>query len=235
VLRLRLATLIVLTALVAGCGLSGPSSPASGQVSTAPGAVTPVPSTTGSAPPASGEPGASASGSTDAPSDTPIPVDSPTPGDSTGPSPEPSASGPVGAADACSGTQGNRDFFASVSIAVSWPVLCGVLPAGWYLSNGSYRLANGGKVLVSYLGPGGATLALSEGAFCADGSGCVPAGTDAGGASLGAYAGTLVQLDAGGYAIVVDRGANPSWLMETHGLDEATTVALGAALYEIAG
>ncbi len=140
----------------------------------------------------------------------------------------------MGAADACTGSQANHDFLVSVSVAVQWPVLCAVLPKGWYMS-GSYRLANGGKMLVDYLGPGGATLALSEGAFCEDGSGCVPSGTDAGDASLGSSAGTLVELDNEGYAIVVDRGANPSWLLEAHGLDRATTIALGAALIEVAG
>ena len=40
----------------------------------------------------------------------------------------------------------------------------------------------------------------------------MPAGTDAGDAPFGDQTGTLVVLDDGGYAIVVDRGAHPSWL-----------------------
>ncbi len=116
---------------------------------------------------------------------------------------------------------------------MDWTVLCASLPKGWYVSAGSYRLANGGKLVIGYKGPGGATLALSEGAFCTDDSGCVPAGTDGEDVPLGPLAGTLVRLDAGGFAIVVDRGSNPSWLLQSHGLDEATTLALGAALVEV--
>jgi hypothetical protein len=46
--------------------------------------------------------------------------------------------------------------------------------------------------------------------------------------------GTLVGLDDGGWAVVVDRGASISWLLVTHGLDQATTLSLAAALYEVA-
>jgi hypothetical protein len=108
-----------------------------------------------------------------------------------------------------------------------------VLPKGWFVSQGSYRLASGGKLLMGYKGPGGATISLSEGGFCTTPDGCVPAGTDIGSAALGPLAGTLVGLDGGGFAIVSGRGANPSWLMTTAGLDQATTVSLGAALAEV--
>ncbi len=50
---------------------------------------------------------------------------------------------------------------------------------------------------------------------------------------MGPLTGTLVRLDAGGFAIVVDRGSNPSWLLQSNGLDEATTLAIGAALVEV--
>lgn len=144
---------------------------------------------------------------------------------------DPSASpdGSAGAAATCSGNDDNRTFYGGVAVAVDWTVLCAVLPKGWYVSAGYYRLANGGRLVIGYKGPGGATLNLSEGAFCADDSGCVPAGTDGGDVPLGPMKGTLVRLDDGGFGIVVDRGLNPSWLLVTHGLDEATTLALGAA------
>jgi hypothetical protein len=126
-------------------------------------------------------------------------------------------------------------FWPGIAKSVSWDVYCAVLPKGWVVSGGSYRLANGGKLLVSYKGPGGASLTLSEGSFCADGSGCVPSGSDAGDAAFGAMGGTLVATDAGGYAIVVARGDTPSWLLVTSGLDQATTVSLGAALARVSG
>ena len=167
------------------------------------------------------------------PAESGSPAATETPTASPGASVEPSPSVPSTAADACTGNQANRAFFVSVTAAVGWPVLCAVLPKGWFMS-GSYRLANGGKLLTSYKGPAGATLALSEGAFCQDASGCVPSGTDAGDAPLGSMAGTFVQLDSGDFAIVVDRGAALSWLLVTHGLDETMTKALGAALVQIA-
>ena len=113
---------------------------------------------------------------------------------------------------------------------MSWDVYCAVLPKGWTVSSGTYRLANGGKLIISYKGPAGATLTLSEGSFCTDGSGCVPSGSEAGDASFGSMGGTLVATDAGGFAIVASRGETPSWLMVTGGLDQATTTSLGAAL-----
>ena len=227
--RSRLALLLGVAILVAACGTSGPTDSVNGQPTAAPATGTTEPATT--------EPGASPSlaPQTSEPTASETPTETATPGESTAPSSGPSASGASSAADACTGSQANRDFFAAAAAAVDWSVLCGALPEGWFLSTGSYRLANGGKLDVSYSGPAGATLALSEGAFCADGSGCVPSGTDAGDAQLGSMAGTLVQLDGGGFAIVVDRGATPSWLLVTSGLDQATTVAFGAALAQVGG
>lgn len=154
------------------------------------------------------------------------------PGESAASSASPGATdGPAGA---CSGNDANREFYASVAFRVDWTVLCAVLPKGWYVSSGSYRLANGGKLVIGYKGPAGATIDLSEGAFCADASGCVPSGVDGGDVPLGPMTGTLVRITAGGDAIVVDRGLNPSWQLVTHGLDEATSLAFGAALTVVA-
>ena len=175
--------------------------------------------------PATGEPVASP---TDAPaSEEPAVTPTPEPSGSAGASESP------GIAGACSGSDGNRAFFESVARAVHWTVLCAVLPKGWFVSAGTYRLANGGKVVISYKGPGGATLTLSEGAFCAAADGCIGPGSELGDAALGPMAGTLVGLDSGDFAIVVDRGANPAWLLAAGGLDQAATSALGAALVAI--
>lgn len=117
--------------------------------------------------------------------------------------------------------------------AVDWPVLCAVLPKGWFVAQGSYRLANGGKLLMSYKGPSGARIALTEGAYClSDAHTCTPSGTDLGPAMLGPLAGTLFET-ADGFAIVVAPGENPGWLMTTKGLDQATATSRGAALAEV--
>ena len=137
-----------------------------------------------------------------------------------------------GAAATCTGSDDNRTFFEGIAGKADWPVLCGVLPSGWFVSQGSYRLASGGKLLVSYKGPGGATIALSQGAFCASADGCVPDGSTVGAAALGPLDGTLYQT-ADGFAIIAAPGENPSWLMTTKGLDQASTVAFAASLAEV--
>ena len=142
------------------------------------------------------------------------------------------ASGEPGAAATCTGSDDNRAFFEGIARAADWPVLCGVLPAGWFVSQGSYRLANGGKLLISYKGPGGATIALSQGAFCGDDDGCVPDGSELGGAALGPLEATLYET-ADGFGIIAAPAENPSWLMTTEGLDRESAVSLAAALAEV--
>jgi hypothetical protein len=230
-LRPRLATVLVLAALVAACGGADPRD----DVTVSPTAATPSGDPTGgqSIAPESDAPGSDAP-ATEPPAETEPPLETAPPEDTPEPTDEATAP-PAGSADACTGSEDNRKFFADVAAAVDWPVLCAALPKGWFVATGSYRLANGGKLVISYKGPGGATLALSEGAFCASTDGCVPAGTDAGGATLDGLDATLVELDGGGFAIVADRGAALSWLLEVHGVDEAATRSIGAALVVVEG
>jgi hypothetical protein len=233
----RLVALAVLTAsLAAGCGSSEPS-PAVTSGGTA------SPSIVASGAPTSSSPDASEAAPTPAPSELPLvteppsesPAESEPPQSSTAPEPTDSSPPGPGAADACTvSNDANREFLVRVSQAVDWTALCAVLPKHWLLLNGSYHLAHGGEVIIDYGGPGGATLNLQQGGFCSDPGGCVPAGTDQGDAALGPLAGTLVALDDGGFAIVVDRAASPSWLMVVHGVDQATAVSLGAAMVPVA-
>jgi hypothetical protein len=234
--RRSLLALVLLVVAVAACANGGPVS----ETSSGPGA----PGTAGAAGGvATGAPAGSASPVT---TDRPTPTDQPVPSHSAAPTDRPAKTGQpggtpaastgAGVADACTGSGDNRAFLVRVAGAVDWTVLCAVLPARWFMSAGSYRLANGGKLLLGYKGPGGATLALSEGAFCTGSDaadGCVSRGTEAGDAALGPLDGTLVRLADGGFTIVVDRGSNPSWLLETQGLDEATTVSLARAVVRV--
>ncbi len=225
VTRHRVVALLAVALLVAACtdATSTGTPAASAQAPTAPA----TPSGQSSAPVASAGPEAT------------TPAESATPSGSTEPTPsiEPTASASTGpgAADACTGSAENRRFFAGFASAVAWPVYCAVLPAGWFVDSGKSHLAGGGWLMIGYKSPGGARLALSEGAFCTDAAGCVPAGSDTGDSAFGTQAGTLVRLDGGGFAIVAARGKTPSWLLVTHGLDEATTVQLGAALATVGG
>ena len=182
--------------------------------------------------PPSEEPGASG-----APSPGEVPSGPPPsePGSVPSGEPSPPASvGPAGSAEACSGSEGNRGFFADAAARMDWDVYCPVLPAGWFVDVGTYRLAGGGRLEIGYKGPGGARFEFREGAFCGDPSGCVPSGTEIGEAAFGDRTGTLIATDDGGFALVVDRGQPISWMAIDRGLDEATFREFCAALRLVA-
>ncbi|MEX2182955.1 MAG: hypothetical protein WEC14_00765 [Chloroflexota bacterium] len=162
----------------------------------------------------------------------PPPTDDPTtPTESV----EPDPTDPTGAsADACTGTPANHDFYAAVADAVAWTVYCPVLPAGWFVDAGQYRLAGGGWLEIAYRGPAGARIELREGAFCA-GDDCAPEGTDLGAADFGDRSGSLLDLGAGRYAIVADAGASISWVMVASGLSEAAARSVGSAMVVVGG
>lgn len=140
-----------------------------------------------------------------------------------------------GSAAVCSGSDANRDFFASMAAAVDWTVYCPVLPDGWFVDDGQYRLAGGGWMEIGYAGPGDARILLREGAFCGDsGGGCAPTGRDAGDAAFGDRTGALLEGGDGAWSVVVARGATPSWLLTISGLDEAAARGIAAALVSVA-
>jgi hypothetical protein len=220
-IRASLLLVGLFVALLVGACLPSTASPSTTSSGSPPASASSsdtqaVPSSDASVEPASQEPQASD-----------VPVDS-----GGAPSAEPGASASAGAgpAAACSGTDKNREFFTAAAAAVKWTVDCAVLPSGWFVESGQYRGSGGGWVQIAYKGPGGARLELHEGAFCTTADGCVPAGTDSGNAAFDAATGTLVKLDSGGWAIVVDRGKAVSWLIVGTGLDQATFQRLAAAL-----
>jgi hypothetical protein len=228
---LRIASLALLVTLAAAaCGGGVPASDAAGEPDGAePTAMVSPAGSPPAAPPASDAP-ATTQPTPEATEDPSSPEEPETSDPPT--SSEEATDDVAGGADACSGSDENREFFESFASTVEWPVLCGVLPRGWYVSEGSYRLANGGRLVISYRGPAGASMTLSEGAFCTDGDDCIPDGTEVGGAALGPLAGTLYETPDG-FAISAAPGENPSWQLATHGLDRATATTLAAALAEV--
>ncbi|HEX5823822.1 MAG TPA: hypothetical protein VFY18_05105 [Candidatus Limnocylindrales bacterium] len=118
---------------------------------------------------------------------------------------------------------------------MNWSAYCAVLPAGWFVDTGRYRGSGGGWVEIAYNGPGGARLELQEGAFCPAADGCVSPGADAGDALFGDRTGTLVTLDGGGWAVVVDRGKPISWLAIGTGMDQATFRRIAGDLAIVGG
>jgi hypothetical protein len=185
-----------------------------------------------SAPASSAPPTAALSPSTiptTEPTATPAPIDSPT----SEPTPSGSTAAGDSAVDGCTGTDDNRSFFAKAAADLSWPVYCAALPARWFVSTGSYSRAGGGKLEISYQGPNGAKFELREGAFCTDGTGCVPEGSDAGTATFGDQAATLVHFEDGSVAAVVDRGERLSWLAIGAAMSDPAFQAIAASLIRL--
>jgi hypothetical protein len=207
--------------VLSGCGLGTPTS--------APTSSPPASLPPSSAPSASAvvEPSATASSEPTA-TDTGQPPSEPPASGSDEPSTSPSS-----AASVCSGAKDTPDFYASFAGSVSFPVYCAVLPAGWSLVSGTYRLANGGHIQINFRRKSdNATFELDEGSFCTDSTGCVPAGTASGSGPFGDLSGNLVQTSSG-FALVVAKGEKPSWLAIGNGLDQAAFLALTSALHAI--
>ncbi len=164
--RRAIAALAIVALLVAACG--GTATPSPGSTS----APTPAPSP--SAPTAEPTPSEEP---TEEPTQEATPTEEATPGEPTESpgeptkSPRPTAS--PAAAD-CTGSDDNRAFYAGVAADVAWDVYCPVLPAGWFVDTGAFRLSGGGTMEISYKGPGGQRLAIREGHYCAGQTGCVP-------------------------------------------------------------
>jgi hypothetical protein len=228
----RLVPLALLLAIAAaGCGSTSTAGPtAAPGASVAPGAsAVPEQAQGGSAAPESSAPVAPST-------DTPAPTAAPSAASSPIAEPSTRPSGDVGAA-ACSGSAENRDFFAAAAQAFTWDVYCAVLPDGWFVDTGSFRLADGGTLLVTYRGPGDTRIELQEGAYCTTGgSACSPRDHDLGTAPFGDRTGELVSLGPDvkdGFAIYVDPGAAPSWAITGTGMDRAAFEAIAAALHRV--
>jgi len=165
----------------------------------------------------------------------PVPSVDPSQVPSVEPSSEPSSESAVGPAAACTGNDDDRRFFADVAEAVDWTVYCPVLPAGWFVDKGQFRLAGGGSMEIAYRGPGGARFEVREGAFCSDGAAaCSPHDAVIGPAAFGDREGELGML-GDGLVLYVDPGAVPMWQATGSGLDEATFRAYGEALAIVGG
>jgi len=134
------------------------------------------------------------------------------------------------AAASCSGSADTKDFFAAIAEAVGWPVYCAVLPAGWSVEAGQYRLAEGGRMVIAYRTRTGGHLELREGRWCIAGaSACSPHDTILGSARFGNLTGQLETL-SDDLVLYVNPGQVASWTATGRGLDEATFRALCANL-----
>jgi len=216
-----LTLLVALALLVEACGNTATRTPAP------------------SAPPVTASPSGELA-PTDRPTDAPTAAPSgeatepPTEEPSVEPTETPAPSGTPGGAAACSGNDGNRDFFAAVAQAVPWDVYCPVLPAGWFVDAGEFRLAGGGKMEIAYKGPGGQRIEVREGTYCAGDDGCIPTGPDAGTASLGDRPARLVDVGGGAWLVVAE-GGDVNWEAKGTGMDGSVLAGFAAAFARVDG
>lgn len=174
--------------------------------------------------PSTSEPGGSGEPtSTDEPPATDEPTDTPA-------SDEPSSTAGSGPAAACAGNDDNRDFYAAVADAVEWTVYCPVLGPGWFVDAGTYRLAGGGWMEITYQGPDGATLELRAGSIC-EREDCEPGGSEAGDVAFGDRTGTMFVDDE--ISVVVDAGETPTWILTMRGVDADTVEAVAGDLVRV--
>lgn len=189
-----------------------------------------------SANPGTPGPGASSTASPVGSEDpTDLPSSSPGPGETGAASSAPQETGSPGTpAGACSGNDGNREFYLQAAVNMTWPVYCAVLPDGWFLESGSYRLADGGRLEATYRGPDDVYVGLVQGNVCngADVEACAPRDAVIGPAAFGDQEGELGRL-SNGLVLDVDRGANPSWRATGVGLSEEAFREIGAALLTV--
>jgi hypothetical protein len=213
------AIALALLALLALAACGGEGAP-SATPSDTPGTATPTAGPTGSSP--SADPG-----STEGPGPTEDPGASATPAPTRPPDPTPRPSGTAGPAAACTGSAENRAFYASVAEDVAWDVYCPVLPAGWFVDAGTFRLAAGGRLEIDYKGPAGARLAIRQGAYCRGAADCIPAGPDAGTASFGGRPARLIDAGDGRWLVVAE-GGDVNWEVLSSGLSRDVAVAFAA-------
>jgi hypothetical protein len=210
--------------LVAACGATPTPQPVTSG-SPSPSASSSAPSTQAPSARASGD--ASPTPSV-GPDGSLAPLGSETPLPTVSPSPRP------GSADACSGTAENRDFYAALAASVAWDVYCPVLPPGWFVDSGSYRLSNGGQLSITYRGPDGARLVVREGSYCAGLPDCAPSGTDAGSARFGERDARLLDLGDGSWLVVVaSAGGDVDWQATGSGMDGSALTGYAAAFARV--
>jgi hypothetical protein len=166
------------------------------------------------------------------PSPTVTATASPSPRAAATTQPTASATGGVSAAGtaaaSCTGSADTKDFFTAIAEAVGWPVYCAVLPAGWSVEAGQYRLADGGRMIIAYRTRTGGHLELLEGHWCTAGaSACSPHDAVVGPARFGDLTGQLETL-GDDLVVYASPGQAASWTATGQGLDAATFRSLCA-------
>jgi hypothetical protein len=132
----------------------------------------------------------------------------------------------------CTGEADGPGSFKAASMSATFDVYCAALPAGWHRESMSGDQQPATTVTVTYRGPNGETLTLSEGNLCSAGqSACATAGTSSGAAMFGDREGQLFEAPPGAdYALYVAPGQSPSWMATGKGMSLEAFKALTTAL-----
>lgn len=203
----------------AACGSSGPTTPIN--------VPSPVPTT-----PATATLGATSEATPSAtitPAPSPTSTASPTATPTATPTVAPSAS-PTSPAAFCTGSAKNQAFFVEAANKLKFNVYCARLGKGWSLVSGSFDSPKAGAWLtINYKGPGGATVVVSEGAFCLPPSSCVTAVGYVGPASFGGLSGRLYSL-GDGTEIQVNPGTTHAYQIDGSMVGPTALADIAAAL-----
>jgi hypothetical protein len=168
------------------------------------------------------------------PSATPSPPLSASPTATPSPTPPPAAT-TVPASTCTVRGAGDPLFWSEAAATMTWDVYCPVLPSEWFVSSGSYDASGGGSVAMAWKGPSNGKLQIQEGAFCTtDAATCSPHSSVVGPADFGDLPGQLDTLADGSFAIYVNPGTARAYTLTGSGVNQATFVALAAALVKVA-
>jgi hypothetical protein len=142
---------------------------------------------------------------------------------------------PTSRAEACSGNQTNKDFFAEAAAKEKFAVYCAVLPTKWWIQSGKYTLPNGGYVVLGYKNSAGGIIEFDQGAYCLTSpAACSPHIATIGPVPLGDMTGILTVIDATPtYGIFVAPGTTHAYAFAGRGMTQAQIKAWAAAIIKV--
>ena len=119
--------------------------------------------------------------------------------------------------------------------ATTYDVYCPVLSSGWLVREGTYQGGAAGQVDMSWKGPDGAILEITEGSFCTtDADTCSPHVSVVGPVTLGDRLGLLDVLSGGGLAVYVSPGTAKAYTVTGSGISQAAFISIAAELVKVA-
>jgi hypothetical protein len=199
--------------------------------------VTPTPTVGETAMPTSdltATPTATVTASTPSATVTASPSASPSESASVVPSRSPSRTAsarPTSPPAVCTGWPAFQAYFLDAARKMNFAVYCGRMGKGWSLGSADYELPQTGRWFkLTYNGPGGATVGISEGAFCLTSpAACSPNKTILATGSFASLSGNL-DLTVGGFAIYINPGTKTAYQITCTGLTQLAFQDIAANL-----